>query len=509
MSWPFLNSRFLNSSNIEGNSAASHSQTADLGSAGQEPASEAELELLAHLRTLAAIKRFNRLADYAPYPKQREFHRLGASMRERLFMAGNQLGKTWSGGAEAAYHATGRYPDWWDGHRFDRPTVGIVGADTGELVRNGPQRVLCGRAGDPEAWGTGMLPRDVLIDSTSARGTSDLLDTVKVRHVSGGTSTIRFKAYMQGRKAWQSDTADWVWFDEEPPLDVYTEGLTRTNVVQGPVWLTFTPLQGMSLVVVRFLSEQAPGRAVVTMTIHDVGHYTPDQAAAIIASYPAHERAARSTGVPMLGSGAIFPVAEELIVVPDFPVPSYWPRIGGLDFGWDHPFGAAELAHDRDGDVIYVTRCWRRAEATPLVHVEALRPWGRHLRWAWPHDGLQHDKGSGEELAKQYKKHGLKMLPERATFADGGNGVEAGIADMLSRMETGRWKVFQSCNDWLEERRTYHRKDGKIVKVADDVLSASRYALMMLRHARVVPHDDVEAGPKVWTPEHDGDPYRW
>ena len=80
---------------------------------------------------------------------------------------------------------------------------------------------------------------------------------------------------------------------------------------------------------------------------------------------------------------------------------------------------------------------------------------------------------------------------------------------MLSRMETGRWKVFASCNDWLEERRTYHRKDGKIVKVADDVLSASRYALMMLRHARVVPHDDVELGPKVWTPEHGGDPYAW
>ena len=104
---------------------------------------------------------------------------------------------------------------------------------------------------------------------------------------------------------------------------------------------------------------------------------------------------------------------------------------------------------------------------------------------AWPHDGLQHDKGSGDQLAKLYRAQQLNMLPEHAAFEDGGNGVEAGIAEMLDRMLTGRWKVFSTCADWLEERRLYHRKDGRIVKERDDVLSASRYGLMMLRHAAV------------------------
>jgi phage terminase large subunit-like protein len=505
MSWPFLNSRFLNSANVEGNPSASPIRTADLGSAEDA----ALIALRDRLKALAALKRATRLEDYRPYPKQLEFHALGAAHRERLFMAGNQLGKTWSGGAEAAYHATGLYPDWWTGRRFDRPTVGICGGVSGELVREGPQRILCGRPGDPEAWGTGMIPHACLLDKSAARGVADLIDGVSVRHVSGGTSRILFKAYQQGRVAWQAQTVDWVWFDEEPPLDVYTEGLTRSNTTQGPIWLTFTPLLGMSLVVSRFLSEQTPGRTTITMTIHDAAHYTPEQRAAIIASYPAHERKARAEGIPMLGSGAIFPVPDEAIVVPDFPVPRHWPRIGGMDFGWDHPFAAVELAWDRDADVVYVVRCWRRAEATPLVHVEAIKPWGRHLRWAWPHDGLQHDKGSGEQLAYQYRKLGLKTLPERATFADGSNGVEAGLADMLGRMETGRWKVFASCTDWLDERRLYHRKDGKIVKLADDLLSASRYALMMLRHARVVQPDDAPETARVYTPEHDGNPFRW
>src|SRR6476646_8839050 len=65
----------------------------------------------------------NKLAYYKPYPKQKEFHEAGATKRERLLMAANQVGKTWAGGFELAMHATGRYPEWWRGRRFDRPIV--------------------------------------------------------------------------------------------------------------------------------------------------------------------------------------------------------------------------------------------------------------------------------------------------------------------------------------------------------------------------------------------------
>lgn len=223
------------------------------------------------------------------------------------------------------------------------------------------------------------------------------------------------------------------------------------------------------------------------MTIDDAEHYTPEQRAAIIASYPAHEREARTKGIPSLGSGRVFPVAEEEIRIKAFPIPSSWVQIVGVDFGWDHPFAATRLAWDRDQDVMYVTASYRQREATPVIHAATIRSWGDWLPVAWPHDGLQHDKGSGEPLAAQYRAQGLKMLPEKATFEDGSNGVEAGVIEMLDRMHTGRWRVFEHLEDWFGEFRLYHRENGKIVKERDDLLSSSRYAMMMRRHAVVKP----------------------
>lgn len=227
-------------------------------------------------------------------------------------------------------------------------------------------------------------------------------------------------------------------------------------------------------------------RHVVRATIDDAVPYVYSraQADAIIAGYPAHERDARAKGIPILGSGRVFPVADDDITCDAFPIPKHWKRIGGLDFGWDHPTAATKLAHDADEDVIYVTAEYKQREQTPLIHSGALKHWGALLPWAWPHDGLQHDKGSGEQLAEKYREHGLDMLPEKATFEDGSNGVEAGITDILERMQTGRWKVFKHLSGWMDEFRLYHRKNGVIVKEFDDLISSSRYALMMLRFAK-------------------------
>lgn len=231
-------------------------------------------------------------------------------------------------------------------------------------------------------------------------------------------------------------------------------------------------------------------RHVTRMTIADAEHYTEEQRAAIIASYPAHERKARAMGIPVLGSGRVFPVDEDLLKVKAFSIPDYWPQIGGLDFGWDHPTAAVKVAWDRDGDTIYVTHSYGQREQTPVVHAAAVKPWGEWLPWAWPHDGLKHDTGSGEALADQYRKQGLNMLWEKASFEDGGNGVEAGIAQMLDMMLTGRFKVFDHLEDWFTEFRMYHRDEGQIVKLLDDRLCATRYAIMMKRHAATPPRQE-------------------
>lgn len=228
-------------------------------------------------------------------------------------------------------------------------------------------------------------------------------------------------------------------------------------------------------------------RSIVRMTIEDAEHYTAAQRASIIASYPEHERDARVKGMPTLGSGRVFPIADDKITVDAFTIPPDWAQINGLDFGWDHPFAAVRSAWDRDNDVWYVIACYRESKSTPVIHAASIKPWGEWIPCSWPHDGLQHDKGSGDALAAQYGAQGLNMLPDRATFEDGGNGVEAGVIEMLDMMQTGRFKVFAHLKEWFDEFRLYHRKDGKIVKERDDLLSASRYALMMKRFAEVEP----------------------
>jgi phage terminase large subunit-like protein len=425
----------------------------------------------------------NRLAYYRPYPKQSAFHAAGAKHRERLLMAGNQLGKTLAGAMETAIHATGRYPAWWQGKRFDKPTVSWVAGTTGETVRDTVQRMLIGRPGQE---GTAAIPKDAVGELVPARGIPDLLDSIRVRHESGAISTIGLKSYLRGRESFQGETLDFLWFDEEPPPDVYFEALTRTNVSQGPIWLTFTPLTGVSTVVKRYLMEPSPDRHVTTMTIDDVGHFSEKERTQIIDSYPEHEREARTRGVPTMGSGRIFPTSEENLLVDPFDIPTHWLRWGGCDFGWTHYAAFTELAWDRDLDIIYLVRTLRLKEQTPIEHAQAIRPW--RLLWAWPRDGKRATlEGAGVPLMRQYADAGLDMMHEHAQFEDGGVSVEAGLMEMADRMRGGRWKVFKGQNDaWLEEYRLYHRDaDGRVVAENDDAISASRYGLMMRRHARV------------------------
>lgn len=429
----------------------------------------------------------NKLTSYRPYAKQVEFHSAGSIARERLLMAANQSGKTYSAAMEVAMHMTGRYPQWWQGYRFDRPTRGICGSESVELTKKGVQRLLLGNPETPDQWGTGSIPADALLDTSPRQGVPNAVSSIVVRHVSGGTSIANLASYDQGRTKWQADTLDWAWPDEEPPEPVYMEILTRTNISQGPVFTTFTPLFGMTEVVRRFYPTDSafPNCHLTMMTIDDAEHYTPEQRAKIVASYPKHERDARTRGIPILGSGRVFPVSQDEIEIPAFSLPDHWVRIAGLDFGWDHPSAAAALAWDRDADVIYVYDCHRQREQTPAMFSQRLKGWGP-IPVAWPHDGLQHEKGSGEQLAKQYKDQGLSMLPGRATFEDGTSFVEPGITEILDRMQSGRWRVFSHLNDYWEEHNLYHRKEGLIVKKGDDIMSAARYGMMMRRFARTL-----------------------
>jgi len=461
-------------------------------------------KLLRDLEAAAEFKRTNRKNFFEPYAKQHAFLAMGATKRERLLMAGNQLGKSETGAFETATHLRGDYPDWWTGRVFTHPVKWWAAGETSLLVRDVSQKKLCGEPGVTNDFGTGFIPKAAFVDTpTLARGVTDAYDTIQIEHVvrevkkgtyiktpiADGVSICRFKSYEQGRQKFQGETLHGFWADEEPELDIYSELLTRITATKGLGFLTFTPLKGMSEVVMRYLNEPSDDRGVVTMTIEDALHIDPAERATIIAGYPAHEREARSKGIPMLGSGRIFQYAEAAITEETIPferIPLHWKKVWGFDFGIGHPFAAVLIAWDVDNDVIHVLHAIRVSDQLPLQHSAAVKSVAVDVPVAWPQDGTER-RDDGKPLSDHYKRNGLRMHHEHATHADGSVSTEAGILEMQQRMETGRFKVAAHLSDWWQEFRMYHRKDGKIVKLNDDLMSATRVAVMMKRIAAAGP----------------------
>jgi phage terminase large subunit-like protein len=222
------------------------------------------------IQTLEEIERResrNKLARYYPdagplrrelYPKHVAFFAAGATFNERALLGGNRSGKSVAGAFEMVCHMTGAYPHWWTGKKFDDPIMAICSGDTAKTCRDILQRELIGPPGDFSAQGTGLFPADSILRTAVKHGLADAMESVQVRHVSGGTSILSFKSFDQGRPAFQGVSSHVIWLDEEAPMDIYTECLLRTMTTGGIVYLTATPLMGLTELMLSFLPEMQP-----------------------------------------------------------------------------------------------------------------------------------------------------------------------------------------------------------------------------------------------------------
>lgn len=461
----------------------------------------------------AELIRTERFHLFRPYEPQHEFYAYGVTKRERLLLAGNQVGKTVGGAFEMTCHLTGLYPIWWKGKRFSRPVFAIIGGETGELVRDKQQAELCGPPGDEAGFGTGFIPKGLLVGRTLSHGATGSYDTISVRHVTGGVSTGSFKSYDQGRKRWQSVTAHVVWEDEEPPSDIHDEALARLTG-DGVLFVTCTPLNGKTPFVRRFMGpykdeDEANGavdRAITRMGLIHVSHFTEEHKEQRLRGYEPRLRRARAYGDPVMEAGLIFETPLADLIIPDngflLRLDPKWPRIWGIDFGGasqaGHPFAAALCAieprpavhpWERDNDVFYVLRTIRMRGTVPAVEAAAIKRIALNVPVAWPHDGTHTEKSTGEQLSELYRAEGLSMLAAHATHQEaGGYQVWPGIREMDNAQRMGRFKVLDTCHEFCDEFEQYHvNATGKVHKEEDDVMDAVRAAWMMRRKARCVP----------------------
>lgn len=457
------------------------------------------LELLQERERRLAKTKFLRVFE-SFYGWQRDFCAATRDYFECCLCAANQIGKTYTGTTIDAMHLLGDYPDDYLGHRFDfAPTCWGLGFSM-EKTRDLLQDALFGQYLGDKKFAGGLIPADRIVNCESAQGTPNAMRTVWVKH-KHGVSVMQFWSYSQGQHAIMGDVVDWVHIDEEPKdQTIRPQVLTRTingdRGKGGRVIYTFTPENGRTDLVIKFMDDPSPAQFFMKKGWNDAPHITPEKRERMLAQYPEHQRKMRTEGEPMLGTGRIYDVADELILCKPVAIPDHWFVLDGMDFGWDHPQAQIQLAHDRDNDIIYVTRAWKQSRVSANDAWGAVKDWAADIPTAWPHDGLQNEKGRDDatQQKEHYSKAGFKMLPQMATWPDvpdgkggtmsGGNSVEQGLYEIRDRMMKGKFKVFEGLHEVMDEVRQYHRDEkGKIVKVRDDLLDAIRYAYMMRRFA--------------------------
>lgn len=203
----------------------------------------------------------------------------------------------------------------------------------------------------------------------------------------------------------------------------------------------------------------------------DVPHISQEEKAALTASISPHELEARSKGIPALGSGAIYPVPESLVFIDPFQIPPRWPRVFGMDVGWNRT-ACVWIAYDKESDTFYVYSEHYVGKAEPSIHTDAIKARGAWIPGVIDPAAKGRSQSDGSSLLDTYRHLGLDL-----TKAD--NSVEAGIQTVWQRLSSGRLKIFNHLKNLQQEFRIYRRdKNGKVVKENDHALDALRYVCM-------------------------------
>jgi phage terminase large subunit-like protein len=428
------------------------------------------------------------------YDWQRRFVKATKTNRQCLLMAANRVGKTYTGNYIDSVHLTGDYPDDWEGYKFTFPPLVWCLGYSGEKCRDLIQNDLFGQLSQGEFTG-GLVPKDRIGDAIPS-GIPRLAQQVKVKWISPegveGWSRVQFKSYSQGQHALMGDSIEWYHIDEEPKdATIWPQILTRTASGDrgkgGRGIQTFTPENGKTEIVAKFMDDPGPGQYMQTATWDDAPHLTEEIKEELLGSYPAYQRDMRTRGTPLMGAGLIFEHSKESISCPRMEIPDHWWLLNGMDFGWDHPQAHIQIAIDPDNGITYITNAYKKSKIQPHDAWHVVSSWSEGVPVAWPQDGLQ-TRENGKEKRDFYIESGFDMCDDHATWEGGGVGVELGLMAMNKEFSLGTLKVFSDLHEVFEELREYHRKSmpngvSQIVKLKDDLIDAIRYAIMMRRFA--------------------------
>jgi phage terminase large subunit-like protein len=307
-------------------------------------------------------------------------------------------------------------------------------------------------------------------------------------------STVGLKTYEQGRKSFEGTAKDWIWDDEEPPADVYDEQKMRLLTTNGCIYTTFTPLRGMSDVVKSFLEPDNDAMRAVKFYVQagwrDAPHLNEEAKKSMLAGLPPHQVRARTLGEPSLGSGAIYPISEDDVLIDSFAIPDSWARGYALDVGWNRTaclWGARDPGNGRI--VLYDEHYQGMGE--PASHALAIRARGDWIKGVIDPAARGRSQMDGKQLLWVYTQLGLDLSPAN-------NALEAGITSVWQALLSGQLKAMRHLQQWRREFGRYHRDDkGQIPAQDDHLMDDMRYLWMSGRDRMdVQPEPDRYENPE-------------
>ncbi len=426
-------------------------------------------------RAQSPIARYN--AGGKKHKKQLAFHK--CKKRNRWVFGGNRSGKTECGAVEAVWTARGIHP-----YRKNRPDVfGWVVSLTAQVQRDVAQKKILH-----------YLRPDWIADIVMQSGKKDapergVVDQIAVKNVFGGISVIGFRSCDQGREKFQGSSLDFVWFDEEPPEDIYTECLMRVVDKCGEIFGTMTPLKGLTFVYrdIYLNQKRNPEVWYEFMEWADNPFLSKKEIALLENTMDETTLQARRYGKFCTREGLVYPEFDESVhVIKPFDVPKEWQDTLSIDPGLHNPLSAHWYAVDYDGNVYVVAEHYRAGEDVDF-HARALHEISERL--GWKRDGKGRisaliDSAAGQRTLSSAKSVS-ELFYERDILVNPrvNKDVFGGIARVKSYLNRKNGLpnlyIFSCCTNMIREFKGYFWGSGESPEKKDDhAMDELRYYLM-------------------------------
>ena len=410
------------------------------------------------------------------HKKQLLFHK--CPKRNRWVFGGNRSGKTECGAVEVVYLACGIHP-----YKKNKLTEGWVVSLSRQVQRDVAQKKILHYL--PEHY----IEKVVMLSGAQGSLESGVIDFIVVRSEVGGLSKIGFRTCDQGREKFQGASLDYVWFDEEPPYDIYQECRMRVLDKCGEIFGTMTPLKGLTWVYNQIYLNENNDKEVwyEQMEWADNPYLSKDEIENMTKNMSQDEIESRRYGKFRASSGLVYPEFDENVnVIEPFDIPKEWQDTISIDPGLHNPLSTHFYCVDFDGNV-YVVAEHYEAEKDVTYHANKIKEIADNLGWKRDRSGKlvalidpaasQKTLSSEKTVVELFNDNGI--LVNTKVNKDMFSGIAVVKSYLKNAEGRSRLFIFKNCVNLIREIKSYWWGDGdNPIKKDDHALDELRYYLM-------------------------------